>query len=410
MTKTNIHSLSSLLIEKKGRIFTVLCCLLLWQPVFSLEREYLVRMAEAQWISTGEKKHQCELTQVIPFYGEGKFIHKSGHKVVFNLFSDNPVMDDARVIVQSEPPSWRHDDTVFEIARFDFERGHNPLTVKNPYASRMFQQVENGMSPVVLYRDLADGRDIIAVMLSPVNFRKALAEYRECEKTLMDFDLDEIKNLKLYFATNKDIITERSKRDLRNVLRYLTMDPDIMQIKVDAHADARGRRRFNDKLSQRRSEAVSKYLLAIGAKKEMLYLVNHGERNPSHSNKNATGRSKNRRADVQLLTTPPPTEQEQKVIEDAEKMLRRRLLTERSIFNKKASDKKELLKKEQEIEAAEAQTEPAPEADSLSETASVDLPPEAESVSDYEDEEPPTPNFINFDHLVDKNNLISHPK
>ena len=155
-------------------------------------------------------------------------------------------MDDARVVVQSEPPSWRHDDKVFEIGKFDFERGHNPLIVKKPYASRMLQQIENGMSPVVIYRDLADGRDIIAVMLSPVNFRKALAEYLECEKTLMDFDLEETKNLKLYFATNKAVLTERSKRDLRNILRYLKMDPGILQIKVDAHADSLGRRPQSD--------------------------------------------------------------------------------------------------------------------------------------------------------------------
>ncbi|MCU7940450.1 MAG: OmpA family protein [gamma proteobacterium symbiont of Bathyaustriella thionipta] len=336
-------------------ILTVFCP----STMFAAEREYVVPMAESKWTSSTKKQHQCTLSQMIPYYGEGQFIHKSGHKVTFNLFSDEPVMDDdVTIVIQSEPPAWRHDDKVFEIGKFDFERGHNPLIVQSPYASRMFQQVENGMSPVVVYRDMADGRDIIAVMLSPINFRQALIKYRACEETLMDFDLDEIKNLKLYFATNKDILTTRSKRDLRNIPRYLKMDSTILQIKVDAHADSRGRRRFNDNLSEKRSKAVVKYLLSIGLKADMIYAVNHGERDPAHTNKTPLGRSKNRRADAQLLTTPPPTPEEQKAIEAATKAERRRKLTERSIFNRpsiKPEPDKAQNNKDTEAKGAEQQ-------------------------------------------------------
>lgn len=364
------------------------------------EREYIVPMEKSEWQSSTKEQYECTLSQIIPFYGEGKFIHKSGHKVKFDLFSDEPVMDDdVKIILQSEPPAWRHDDKAFEIGKFAFERGHNPLIVQSPYASRMLQQVENGMSPVVIYRDMADGRDIIAVMLSPINFRKALAEYRACEKTLLDFDLDEIKNLKLYFATNKDILTTRSKQDLKNIPRYLKMDPSILQIKVEAHADSRGRRRFNDDLSQRRSAAVVKYLLSIGIKAEMIYAVNHGEREPVHTNKTAIGRSKNRRADVQLLTTAPPTAEERKAIEAERKAERRRQLTERSIFNRPSSTetKPEIDKKQEQNDSATK----------IKESEAIENIPQASPDSaDYDvpDDEPPAPNFINFDHLVDKHN------
>jgi len=366
--------------------------------VFAAEREYVVPMEKAQWQSTGTKNFKCALSQTIPFYGEGQFVHKSGHKVMFNLLSDMPVQDDnVKIIIQSEPPSWRHDE-VFEIGRYDFDRGHSPLVVQSPHASRMIQQVENGMSPVVIYRDMADGRDIIAVMLSPINFRKALVEYRECEKTLLDYDPDEIKNLKLYFATNKDILTARSKRDLNHVMSYLKLDPAILQIKVDAHADSRGRRRFNDKLSEKRSAAVVKYLLSIGAKAEMIYSVSHGEREPAHSNKTTKGRAKNRRADVQLLTTAPPTPEEQEAIKEARKAERRRLLTERSIFNRKPPEAKK-----QDKDKKDKKDLKAPTPDNNEDKAAA--PQEQDSAQeDFVDDEPPAPNFINFDHLVDKNN------
>ncbi len=363
------------------------------------EREYIVSMEKTEWLSSGKKNYECSLSQIIPFYGEGKFIHRSGHKVEFNLLSDEPVMDDnVKIIVQSEPPAWRHDDTVFEIGQFEFERGHNPLIVDSPYASRMFQQVENGMSPVVIYRDMADGRDIIVVMLSPIKFRKALAEYRECEKTLMDFDLEEIKMLKLYFATNKDILTKRSKRDLRNIMTYLKMDPSILQIKIEAHTDARGRRRFNDKLAEQRSKAVEKYLLSVGAKPEMLYTVSYGERKPENTNKTSIGRAKNRRADVQLLATAPPTIEEREAIEAERKAERRRRLTERSVFNRSDTETKELSS-----EKTDPNNQPQAEPDKSKPEAEVQDDTE-ESTEDYVDDEPPAPNFINFDHLVDKNN------
>jgi len=386
-----------LLSLKLAGILTMLCV----SALFAAQREYVVPMEKSEWLSSTDKSHECSLSQMIPFYGEGKFIHKSGHKVKFNLLSNEPVMnDDVKIILQSEPPAWRYDDSVFEIGKFDFQRGHNPLVIQSPYASRMLQQVENGMSPVVIYRDMADGRDIIAVMLSPINFRKALTDYRECEKTLMDFDLDEIKDLKLYFATNKDILSRRSKRDLSNIPRYLKMDPAIFQIKVDAHADSRGRRRFNDNLSEKRSQAVVEYLLSIGIKAEMIYVVNYGERKPDNTNKTAQGRAKNRRADVQLLTSAPPTAEERKVIESARKEERRRLLTERTIFNRTPKVKPETDK---------AQSQNNAEEDNQELQTIENIPP---SEADYADSvepdfivhEPPTPNFINFDHLVDKNN------
>ena len=83
---------------------------------FAAEREYVVPMEKSVWQNTSREQYECTLSQMIPFYGEAKFIHKSGHKVKFNLFSDEPVMDDdVKIVLQSEPPAWRYDDNVFEI-------------------------------------------------------------------------------------------------------------------------------------------------------------------------------------------------------------------------------------------------------------------------------------------------------
>jgi len=187
---------------------------------------------------------------------------------------------------------------------------------------------------------------------------------------------------------------------IKHVISYLKLDPAILQIKVDAHADSRGRRRFNDKLSEKRSAAVVKYLLSVGAKAEMIYSVSHGERKPAHTNKTTKGRAQNRRADVQLLTTAPPTPEEQEAIKEARKAERRRLLTERSVFNRKPP-----VSKDEPKDEAKAQKESEAPASEVNENKTATAPQEQDSAQeDYVDDEPPAPNFINFDHLVDKNN------
>ena len=91
------------------------------------------------------------------------------------------------------------------------------------------------------------------------------------------------------------------------VVKHLKIDKNIKQIRIDAHADNIGRRRFNDKLSDRRAKAVNNYLIKIGADEKLIDTMAHGERKPEHSNDNALGRSKNRHARIQLLNTPPIT-------------------------------------------------------------------------------------------------------
>ncbi|MCN4145084.1 MAG: hypothetical protein LC437_08720 [Thiohalomonas sp.] len=114
-----------------------------------------------------------------------------------------------------------------------------------------------------------------------------------------------------------------------------------------------------------------------------------------HTNKTAIGRSKNRRADVQLFTTAPPTAEERKAIEAERKAERRRQLTERSIFNPPSSTetKPEIDKKQEQNDSATK----IKESEAI-ENIHQALPDSA----DYD--EPPAPNFINFDHLVDKHN------
>jgi len=274
--------------------------------LFAAQREYRSHLETADWETEGTKYYKCLLKQKVPYYGEVVFLRNAGQEMKFELRSDELYLKNSKIKIMSEPAPWRHDSKTFEIGQFVLQTGHKPLKVNSPYASRMFQQVENGMAPAITYRDVADQRDLIMVSISPVRFRKKLAEFRQCESQLLPYDAELLRDFKVYFATNKADLTERAKKNFRDIKDFLKIDTEIKQIRVDAHADDRGRRRFNDKLSKRRADAIEKFFDKIGIDKKLLVIEAHGERKPAVEEKTPIARSKNRRARIQLLKEPPP--------------------------------------------------------------------------------------------------------
>jgi sodium-type flagellar protein MotY len=292
---------------KQHYFFIMLCMLFFSNSSYSAEREYRSHIETADWKTEGKEQAYCLIKQEIPYYGEAIFRRKSGNEVVFELTSQELFLKETKIIIMGEPAPWRQNITSFKIGSFNMVQGHKPLTVRYPYSSRMFQHVENGLMPTITYKDVADQRDIITIAVSPVNFRKHLKVFRQCESTLLEYDPDFIKDFDVFFATNKSKLTDRGKKYLNYVVKHLKIDKSIKQIRIDAHADSIGRRRSNDRLSDRRAKAVKGYLIKIGADEKIIDTMAHGERKPKHTNENALGRSKNRHARIQLLNTPPIT-------------------------------------------------------------------------------------------------------
>ncbi|HCP46852.1 MAG TPA: cell envelope biogenesis protein OmpA [Deltaproteobacteria bacterium] len=106
---------------------------------------------------------------------------------------------------------------------------------------------------------------------------------------------------KLYFASGRDRILRRSDSVLRAVAAVLRGNPDILQVRVEGHTDSRGRESTNQKLSQRRSEAVMRRLIKEGIDAGRLEAVGYGESRPIAPNESETGRERNRRVEFKIL-------------------------------------------------------------------------------------------------------------
>jgi outer membrane protein OmpA-like peptidoglycan-associated protein len=71
-----------------------------------------------------------------------------------------------------------------------------------------------------------------------------------------------------------------------------------VKIEVAGYTDSRGSAKYNQKLSERRAQAVRKYLIERGIAADRLTAKGYGETHPVASNQTADGRFKNRRVEL----------------------------------------------------------------------------------------------------------------
>ena len=105
---------------------------------------------------------------------------------------------------------------------------------------------------------------------------------------------------KALFDFDKAIIKPDSKMRLDELIQDLS-GVDIEWVIVVGHADATGPAAYNQKLSERRAEAVKAYLISKGIAAEKINTQGMGERQPVADNATRAGRAMNRRVTVEVV-------------------------------------------------------------------------------------------------------------
>ena len=104
------------------------------------------------------------------------------------------------------------------------------------------------------------------------------------------------------FDFDQSTLKPQGKAALDQLLGQLT-GMDLEVIVTVGHTDAIGSDAYNQKLSQRRAEAVKAYLVAQGVETSRVYTEGKGETQPVADNTTAAGRAKNRRVTVEVVGT-----------------------------------------------------------------------------------------------------------
>lgn len=104
----------------------------------------------------------------------------------------------------------------------------------------------------------------------------------------------------ILFDVDSYELKPETKRQLTEFAQTLNKYEDT-DIRIEGHADATGSDAHNQKLSNRRAEAVGSFLQSQGIKTSRVDELGYGEAQPVADNTTEAGRRKNRRVDVAVF-------------------------------------------------------------------------------------------------------------
>ncbi len=106
----------------------------------------------------------------------------------------------------------------------------------------------------------------------------------------------------VHFAFNKHNLTSKAKKALDELGAELPNAKHFIVV-VDGNTDSVGSAEYNYVLSKRRADSVIQYLATkYNVPAHKIYLIGLGKDQPVASNSSTSGRAKNRRVDVRLMT------------------------------------------------------------------------------------------------------------
>lgn len=112
----------------------------------------------------------------------------------------------------------------------------------------------------------------------------------------------------IYFDFDKSNIRENQVYYLDSNVAILKENP-ALKIVLGGHADERGTKEYNIKLSTRRAETVKKYLIEKGIDAGRIFIYAYGEDNPAADGHTESAWSFNRRVDISLWESTPNKEE-----------------------------------------------------------------------------------------------------
>ena len=104
----------------------------------------------------------------------------------------------------------------------------------------------------------------------------------------------------LLFGFDSAELTSQTKQNLDKMAEILKKYEDT-EILIEGHTDATGSAEYNQKLSERRADAVAKYLRSENVARKRLDTVGYGKNQPVASNDTDAGRKQNRRVEVVIV-------------------------------------------------------------------------------------------------------------
>jgi len=280
-------------------LITLLALLLPWAAGADTLR-YGAELPEVTWKATSAK-HACSLAHDIPAYGQ----------VVFSRAADAPLTllvevkrgpgKKDQVTLRSVPPAWKPGTEIRELGQVRMGGGKFPFMFGHKMARRLLAELEQGKFPTLFYDSWPDGRDMVVVSLSPVNFKAPYEEFLDCARAFEPVDAAEFFRMVLSFGPGGSRVDKTGTAWLINLGEALQDDTGFKHIVVSGFTDNVGQKAANKRLSQRRADSVKDFLIGAGIPVSKIKTAAYGESRPRVKNRTPEARAKNRRVEIKVV-------------------------------------------------------------------------------------------------------------
>nr|WP_218648026.1 OmpA family protein [Pseudomonas hunanensis] len=102
---------------------------------------------------------------------------------------------------------------------------------------------------------------------------------------------------KVLFGSDLDSLNGQSQAIVERIGKAL-LSVGIQGVRVDGHADASGKAAYNQQLSERRAQSVTKALVGVGMQPQNIQSRGLGSTQPVADNRTSAGRTENRRVSI----------------------------------------------------------------------------------------------------------------
>ncbi len=242
-------------------------------------------------------------------------ITTDGTEAIFHTRTSNGDMDIMKIKLNENQ---RPDVKVLTVSGKVYDENHNILQ-----ADIIWENLETGEQLGHLQSDPKSGNYIITLPLGknygfyvskkgyyPLSDNVDLRNKTDFAPITKDFQLTSIQKIKtgetaitlnnIFFDTDKYDLKKESYPELNRLVQFIKENPDI-KIEISGHTDNVGTSQYNKQLSQKRADAVKKYLVSQGCPADRLISVGYGESKPIASNSTDKGKAQNRRVEFRVI-------------------------------------------------------------------------------------------------------------
>ncbi|MCT7943290.1 MULTISPECIES: flagellar protein MotY [Shewanella] len=264
-------------------------------------RHYVASLDNSAWRVGENSPIECRLEHDIPDYGKAVFSSKAGKDLNLLFTLDMWAKPDAvtNAKLMSRAPQWRPGDAAKEITALKYQKQFNGEVPKKA-AWTMLNELSQGREPTFYYSDWYDASQRVAVGISAANFAGKYREFRSCLANLLPYSFDDIAFTVLNYQDGGTELTRFSKYQLKKVQEYLSFDPEVELVVVNAYTDSYGGRSINQKVSDKRADSVKDLLVASGIAQDRIITEGHGEKRHVTGNDLASERQVNRRVVIKI--------------------------------------------------------------------------------------------------------------